>query len=363
MDIRQALADASVLLEQHNGAGARALALQVVAIEPDNALAWNQLATAYNQCGQFKDALAAAREAVKLYPKYADAQRNLAMLLLTTGEYSAGWEHYAWRHKCLDFIEHKRPYEMPEWDGSKCPSVLVVGEQGVGDQILYSSMIPNLASRVGTVVLECDYRLVPVFGGSLPAVVVPATIPVNERAASCTAQIAAGDLGRFIRPTKDSFPDRRGFLHPHKFGSLSLTPRIGYSGSSTNATVGKLKSMPLELWEPIFATQAYFVDLDTPRARMDLRHLMEEVSSCDAVVTVSNTVAHMAGALGISTLVMLGPPAGQYWYWGTGTRTPWYPTVQIVRQAKAGDWSVPIAAAVNFVTERHVGFKNTRNRR
>ncbi len=77
----------------------------------------------------------------------------------------------------------------------------------------------------------------------------------------------------------------------------------------------------------------------------DIDGLAALITACDRVVSVSNTTAHLASALGIPTAVVVPFGNGQLWYWGNdGTRTPWYPSARIFRQREAGQWDDVLAS-------------------
>jgi hypothetical protein len=143
---------------------------------------------------------------------------------------------------------------------------------------------------------------------------------------------------------------------------------IGVSWLSRNEDIGAGKSMALSDLEPLFdAPSVRWVDLqygDTRAERaalaarkppglvhrddidlfQDLDGLAALICSCDLVVTVSNTTAHLAGALGVPTLVLVSHGARKLWYWGEGTdRTPWYPSIGILRQDAAGSWATAVS--------------------
>jgi ADP-heptose:LPS heptosyltransferase len=139
---------------------------------------------------------------------------------------------------------------------------------------------------------------------------------------------------------------------------------IGISWSSNNREFGRHKSTLLAHWAPLLSVPGtIFVDLqygDTARERqalrteagVELRHfddldLTDDldgvaalIAACDLVITVSNTVAHIAGALGKETWVLLPASAGKLWYWGLdATTTPWYPTAKLYRREQDQDWA------------------------
>jgi ADP-heptose:LPS heptosyltransferase len=179
-------------------------------------------------------------------------------------------------------------------------------------------------------------------------------------------QSPAASLAQFFRPSADSFPEAPCYLRADEKraqvyrAQLNLAPGerlVGISWISRNAAIGAHKSSDLSAWSDVLQTPGVrFVNLqygDTTAERagtnllnidgLDLRDdldgLAALMTACDLVVTVSNTTAHLAGALGVPTWVLVPAGAGKLWYWGqAGDSTPWYPSITIMRQAVQGQW-------------------------
>jgi ADP-heptose:LPS heptosyltransferase len=102
------------------------------------------------------------------------------------------------------------------------------------------------------------------------------------------------------------------------------------------------------------ATGVDVMHVDAVNNREDLDGLAALISACDVVVTISNTTAHLAGALGKPTLLMLPTGVARHWYWHEGlTDSPWYPTMQIFRQPAVGDWA-PVFVGVRKALQKHL---------
>lgn len=255
------------------------------------------------------------------------------------------------------------------WEGEDLHDKVlwVTAEQGLGDEILFSSMIGDLMKRCA-VVWEADKRLHSLFRRSYPDV---AFVDRGSRVPdNADFHCPAGNLGRYLRASAADFPARQSYLrarindghrHYRAFGDHAL----GISWASGNPKVGQHKTIPLDQWSPILDIPgATFVDLqygDTADERkghpihhvdgLDLTNDIDGVAAliwaCEAVVTVSNTVAHLAGALGVPAYVMVPSGFGRFWYWGNGESTPWYPTVRVIRYANGEG-----GAAIRGVAER-----------
>lgn len=283
------------------------------------------------------------------------AAHNSGVIALARGDYFKGWTDYEARFGAERLT--RRYTDHQQWDGSARPHgvLLVVAEQGIGDEILYASMMRDAAKRFeGAVIWEMDVRLIPLFEGAVPKVKLLArSLASPSTYAGVTHRCDLGGLGKFLRVKPQDFPGVP-YITPTSFrmfgGDQPL--RVGISWRSINTVNGIDKTVPLEHWRDVLTRLhgggAEIVSLqygETPEldafpfvkrpdydARFDLESLANTVVGCDHVVTVSNSTAHLAGACGVPTTVLLADGMGRYWYWGNGDTTPWYPKTKIVRQ-------------------------------
>lgn len=260
---------------------------------------------------------------------------------------------------------------MNVWQGEDLAgkSIYVTTEQGLGDEILFAGLLDDLLAREPSeVVWEADRRLLPVLRRSFPTVVFVMRGP--KPWAHADFQCMAGSLGRFLRRGLSDFPPQRPpYLKVDEAYAATLRAGIpgpglpvGISWVSANKQVGKNKTIGLDQWEPVLGisrTNITFVDLQygetaAERAGRDIHHvegldltgdmdgLAALIWACEAVVTVSNTVAHLAGALGVPVHVLVPSNVGRFWYWGyQGERSIWYPSARVARQV-GNDWGVAI---------------------
>jgi ADP-heptose:LPS heptosyltransferase len=245
------------------------------------------------------------------------------------------------------------------------------GEQGIGDQIIYGSMIGELLSTPLTVTLEVDQRLVPVYRRSFPGFsVVPQQRSPTANPDTYDRQAPLASLGRRLRPSFESFP-RRAFLKPDPPRVDEYRRRlaggqaavVGVAWRSANREFGSFKSTDLGDWlEILKVPHTRFVDLqygDTASERESLERetgariehlpdldLTEDLdglaalcAACDLVVTVSNVTAHVAGAVGRPVWLIAPKGNGRFWYWFRNrSDSPWYPAMRIFDQVLAGSW-------------------------
>lgn len=368
----------SALLEAGKVEQAFAAHRRALEIEPRDARSHYNLGIAHERCLEHDAALACYRTAVGLDPDFAAARMRLGCVLLMRGEFSEGWPLYEWRWR--EKGAPPKRYDFAQWTGEKIPGLrlLLWGEQGIGDEIIYSSMIGELVAAGLDVTLETDSRLVPIMRRSFPRLtVVPRTDPPGFAPKAFDRQCPLASLGRWLRPSFDSFPRHGGYLEADAALVARFSARlrhgwrgkvVGVSWVSKNRKIGAEKSVSLAEWSQILGVAGIrFVDLqygDTARAREELWHQrnleivhLDDVdlfhdlegfaalcAACDLVITVSNVTAHMAGALGKPVWLLAPRAKGRIWYWFAGrSDSPWYPSMRIFAQSAPGDWRETLA--------------------
>ena len=356
---------------------------RAIALQPDNADIHCMRAGVLRALNQYDAMLAAYDDAIRLRPDFAHARFRRGVCKLLTGRYTEGWQDYEarWDEWAQLKMQAGQPQTLlgpdnfgkPLWDGSSTKDTLLIwAEQGLGDQILFASMLLETAARAGRIILALEQRLHPLFARSFPSFEIITFAQALKRG-GYQQQIPMGSLGALLRNRADDFlSHRRPYLAADAKHSAALRKTIATSGKrivglswrSTNKEYGTLKSMPLATLRPLLETPGlHFVDLqygDTKAERAalhqrggpDITHLdtinnqdnldglAALINACDVIVTISNTTAHLAGALGKPVLLMLPHAAGHFWYWQTDRDdTLWYDHVRLFRQRTAGDWA------------------------
>lgn len=324
-------------------------------------------------------------ESVRHAPGDPERRHDLSQLRLQCLDFARGWTDYEARFRTKGYNSPALTTSRPRWDGHRSASRLLVwGEQGLGDQILHGSMLQDLCSLPQPVTVAVDARLASLLQRSFPSLSVRGGLDALTES-EYDEQVPIGSLGQtFRRSTADFAAAREAWLVPDPVRVAEVRactgalpgPRVGVSWRSANARIGSDKSIELDrLAECLNAAGATLVDLqydstveelEACRARtgvtvhrmpgVDLREDLEGVAaiiaSCDLIVTISNTVAHMAGAIGRPTLLLLPRVAGRIWYWSeVDGRSLWYPSVRILRQSIQGDWREPLARACDWLRE------------
>jgi len=348
---------------------------KAVKLDPKDCDAWVNRGSVLHEMNRDRDAVASFDKALALDAAHADAHWNKALSLLMMGDFAQGWKAFEWRRRRREAAA-PRSFCAPIWSGDtvKGGALLVWGEQGVGDELFYSGMIGDLAARGMDICLEADKRLLPLFQRSYPAVTAIARSTSPDPAANdarIQAQISTASLGQYVRRAPSAFPtERRAYLQADaaraaRYRAQLLTGGktrlIGVSWVSKNPDFGIHKSSRLREWGPIWdaaGDHTQFVDLqygDTTEERaatpLDLQHLDDLdlfndldglaalITACDLVITVSNTTAHLAGALGVPVWVLVPAGNGTLWYWSPAVAPLWYPSARVFKQSRVNDWS------------------------
>lgn len=360
---------ANYLIQTGNLDEAEAALQTAAAIDPDAVVTLGNLANLRDLRGQPGEAEALYLRVLARDPEDATSHTNLALLRMRQGRYAEGWPHYVWRSKGRDWSSPDRSQGLPRWDGAMPPPgrLLAWREQGVGDEILYAAVLPELAARGVDLVQATDPRLVPLFARSFPTIkVVPDDDTLDVGGFGLVCQRPLADLAALCRPDLASLANHpRAYLKADPARSAQLRQRyqaqgkkllIGVSWSSGNPRTGRNKSVSLHDMLPLLREpDATYVSLQYGRAAADVARLAADtdvqvlhdaeidpladidaqaaqIAGLDLVISVSTATAHLAAALGVPTLILLRQDWGQLWYWGhEGERTPWYPVVRLCR--------------------------------
>jgi tetratricopeptide (TPR) repeat protein len=351
-------------------------------LKPDLVEAHATIGIVLESLDRSDEALASYDTAIRLKPNFALPRNNKGLLCLSLARLTEGWRlmEEQWRLE----PSHIGLYPQPRWDGGHVRGTLLAwGEQGLGDQIIYATMLDELADRADELVIQVDPRLVPLFRRSFQNARVVPHEPHKLYDGRIDAQSAFTALGPYLRGSRDAFPRRdRGHLVADAARAQALRQRltstgyklIGLSWISRSKTIGSDKSAQLRDLEPVLRLPGCrFVDLqygDTQAERQaverefgirverlpdidttnDIDGLAALMTACDAVVSVSNTNAHLAGAVGTPTWVMVPLGRAKIWYWfREELDSPWYPRVRVRRLMPEQTWRESFAVAASEV--------------
>lgn len=298
----------------------------------------------------------------RLDPVNDDAGWTLGLLALQMGDFKAGWEGYERRWGSQSFQSPRLSTIHPQWErglGLKRP--IVWTEQGIGDQILYASLIEALAKEVESIVVLIDMRLAGLLQRGCKAKNVT-FLPHNAKIkmSDHDSHIPIASMGKyFINRVTDipnyvtteymsSDPYRVEALR--KELDLGETFTIGLAWTSTAPVIGEHKSVPLAAFKPILDTpNVKFINLQYGKAQeegrdyhpnlitthidtfLDLENTAALIELCDLIISPSCATVHIAGAMGKDILLL---DANKLWYWNNreGKESLWYPNVVVYQR-------------------------------
>ncbi len=359
---------------------------KAISLMPNYHEAYSNKGLMFFELRQIEKARVCYKNALTINANHINTKYNLSHLDLKELNFKEGWLNYENRWLQSDFDSPRMQTSRPQWLGDlKDQRLLVWSEQGVGDQILYSSMLHELKKISQKNLISLDKKLIPIFKRSFPSYeFINKDEEVSEDRYS--HQIPIGSLGRIFR---NSLEDFQRVNYPYIVDDTARTQRIksqiefsskktcGISWGSTNRKFGDHKSIPIHELYPILGMKGIeFVNLqygDVSNSLLQVKqdlgneilcideiNLFDDVdgalsiiSSCDVIVTCSNTTAHLAGALGKETLLLVPYSAGQFWYWHSiDGKSIWYPSVKVFEQQLQGDWTAPVHAVKQYLERR-----------
>lgn len=294
--------------------------------------AWNNLGGLYAALGRDADAIAAYEAAARTDPAALGPHYGLAQVHLRNGRFEAGWRLYEARRGLpgLNVPQPRLPF--PEWRGEDLTGrrLLVIREQGLGDQIQFARFLPELSARGAEVSFLCDAPLAPLAAGLADRVV-----PATQGAAYPAADFWVLQM---------SLPLRLGLTLEGLSGApyLSAPPR-GHGGIGVKAEGSpahphdRHRSLPPAAAERL---RTLGQDLD-PRATgaRDLAETAAIIAGLDLVITVDTAIAHLAGALGVPVWILLGAVHTDWRWLKARDDSPWYASARLYRQPTPDDWS------------------------
>jgi tetratricopeptide (TPR) repeat protein len=350
---------------------------QALAIKPDNADAYNNLGLALRSLNRHAEALGCFEIAQAIKPDHVDAQLGEGLVRLALGDYAAGWRKYVWRHLTANFSHGKKRPAQPLWLGNwdiSGKTLLLHGEQGLGDTIMFARYVPQVAQRGAKIILAVQRPLaalmstlagvttvraqgepVPPFDGFCPLPTLPLAFQTKVETIPTDVPYLSAPADRVAkwRPIMEALP----------------RPRIGLMWAGAVSPIYR-RSIPLRLLLPLLQSREFgFValqkevpDEDAPlldstgmatflgERQADLADAAAMISLLDLVITIDTSVAHVAGAMGKPTWVML--PFSSDWRWFLGRAdTPWYPTARLFRQPTPGDWESVVTQVATALRE------------
>lgn len=355
---------------------------------PDFIAAMSNLGWILAEQGKLEEAIAYFDKVLGINPDDQETRLMRAHAYLKHGNFAAGWADYSSRHASP--LAVKAEFSLPEFPLHVSPAgkrLLIYGEQGLGDQIMFASCLPDFLAAGGQCALKCDAKLETLLRRSFPeCLVLPSDCEVVPSMLSLQGeilegQLAMGSLPALFRGKAGDFPSHAGYLRadPEKVLAwrrrlieTGVGPYVGVSWQGGGRTTRRqLRSIPLALWQPILTQRGQFFSLQYGECEEDLRQAHEAglkirhwpdaivnydetaalVAALDLVITVCTAIVHLSGGLGKEVWV-LTPATPEWRYMAAGDRMPWYPTAKLFRQEAPVSWTGVIQAAALELDKR-----------
>lgn len=338
-----------------------AIAPNVMRIVTDRAISLAAL-------GRFDEAMKEYERALAIDPGQAPATWNLSQLQMLTGNFEAGWQGREARWRIPHLAAGYPKLSTPIWLGDEPvagKTILICADEGIGDTIQFARYVPMLAARGARVILAVEKVLCPLLSGlagvaeCLPKTAETVLPPFDLHCPLDSLPLAFGTR-------LDTIPAEKVYLPPpaadrvraweDRLGARNRI-RVGlvWSGNPKHGN-DRNRSMPLKTLARILDVDATFISLQKDPRPADSELLRERpdivdasadiadfadtaalVSCLDLVISVDTSVAHLAGALGRRTWILL-PHIPDYRWLLDREDSPWYPTVRLFRQTDSREY-------------------------
>jgi tetratricopeptide (TPR) repeat protein len=349
-----------------------------ITLSPNNLKNYIKKAVILEEQRDIKGAFELYDHVLKIQPENIEVKAKKSFSTLALENFQEGWELYENRWWNMIRIKSNKP-ELESFN-IKNKSILIWGEQGVGDQIIYASLLMDAFKTPNNFYVSIDKRLEGLFRRSFFLSKNVQFISLDETVPESIYDyhIPMASLGKFFRNHIEDFdrkPEAYLKADPERISFLSKRIKTnknkicGISWRSKNPQLGLSKSLALQQMLPILKLDNItFVNLQYGETENEIKTLDKKfnikiktvdevdnfndldgltalVEACDFIVTSSNVTAHIAGALNKKTYLLLPFAFGRIWYWGESrTQSLWYPSISIYRSNSSGTWDNPIDA-------------------
>lgn len=310
--------------------------------------------------GNLSRALLFFQSAIQYSPNFAEAHENLALILLAKLDYSKGWEEYEWRS------QNKSEYEEKRWQGEplKNKTLLVYTEQGYGDIIQFIRLISQIDKNGGNIFLACPKPLIGLLNNHSD---IDGVTNISDITITFDYFVPLLSLPNILKINLSNI-DGKPYIFPKpaiaKLYHAKIEYKIGltWSGRTQNQN-DPYRNRSCCVFDIIPIFEQYidtnFIILqhkynqnvhnllkdrsnisDLSGKLGDIEQTASIVSDCDLIISVDTYMAHLAGAMGIATWVIL--PFTPNWRWFGNQTTRWYPKTKLFRQKKPGIWTEPV---------------------
>ncbi len=342
-------------------------------LNPKNSVLLNNIAKTFICIEEIKKAETYTQKAISIDPKNDEFKKTLSIILLKKYDFRNAWLYFDGRLGLSDFKSKNLTLELvknkiPKGIVDKNSKILILREQGIGDEILYGTMYSDLFKNFNNITIESDERLLPLFKNSFK----------NNESSFCKLGsystdankinnfdyiIYAGSLGKFFRNEKKSFKKNPYIKNLDDYYDLELNKvlknnkgyNIGISWKSFKNRYSSEKSLDLDNFKNILEMKhSNIFNLQYGEIEKELNDFLIKnnyeiitlkkldlfnnfsglaniLKKLDVFITVSNSTAHLAGALGVKTLLIKPDNHASFHYWNYNDgKTPWYESVVII---------------------------------
>lgn len=351
-----------------------------IAQDSKNPDPYNNLGSILTNDGHPDEGLKFLNKALEIDPKHVSAKWNRALCHLEMEKWPEGWDDYdSGFHvgerpfRAYKLFQGEKEDRVPIWDGSPNKTLVIWGEQGMGDEIMFSSILPEVIRMSKKVIFDCHPRLEDLFKSSFPDIDIYGTrkndIITWPNDYEIDAKIALGSLGKLFRRERKDFPIHNGYLVPdhtlsvkwkQKLEALSDKPKIGLHWmGGKKKTRNDVRSMPLETLLPVCEQDAEFISFQytdgaaeevkafNEKHGLNVQHWQETVddynqtAACvqnlDLVISVCATLIHLSGGLNVPCWI-LTPSKPAWRYHLKGEKMAWYDSIRMFRQGANAGW-------------------------
>ena len=347
---------------------------------------WATYAALYEDTHQDSLVEEAFQKSIQFNPNDVNSQMNYGVWLLKEGRFKEAWLFYQNRHKIKASMTVHWLHSIPVWtEGNIQGEILLISEQGVGDQIFHIKFLKVFLERYGKpACVLLDQRLISIYKRTFPDI---SFLPLSQGSeinpSSFDMQLGMADLATLLclDPVEEKIIQQPS-IYPELIRSPILNhlrgkPIIGLSWKSANAKSSADKSICLiDLMRAFKNIDAHWINLQYGDVDEDIINVKKElgidirqihevdvfndldgltqlIHECDMVISISNSTAHFAGALGKSGLVLVPFNKGKLWYWHKDDgASVWYPSLRVVHCKAHGDWSFPLSTAYDYVKKQ-----------
>lgn len=357
---------------------------KAIAIDPTHTPSLKNIANAYDHIGLYEKNIETIEKYKKIKPNDKSLDTNLAMSLLSLGKFSEGWKFYEdrWNNKKADDTIKIMPnFGKPKWQPELgYGTILVWGEQGIGDQILHGTMLEGFSRRFKKAYLAIDPKLVRLFQDSFPNIEVYSLFDETSRD-FFDYHIPLCSIGAYCRQSYHDFFPLKKYYQIKSSDEFKRNKKLkcALSWKSINGNKSDFKSTSLESLKKILELKNIdFYSIQYSEAEdeisqlkknygitvqtvdgldpyNDVYGLMKFIQSCDFTISTSSSSAHLSGALNIPTYLLAAQAYGKFWYWDNifDGKNVWYPSVKCFIQEEYKNWTHPIDNLFTFLTDTY----------